>query len=1124
MSETHTSEADSNRSPEPDPAQALWRQWQEGNRPDLRVFLDGAGSLTPSQLVSVLWVDQRARWRAGEPVPAENYLRDYPALQAHVEGALELVYGEFLLREAEGKTPPLAEFVQRFPQYAVRLQNQIELHQALAMPFSPAPAETILSRPGSPPTLTVATPLAGAASHRVIGGYEILEELGHGGMGVVYKARQAGLERVVALKMIRADRLARGVEISRFRTEAEAAARLQHPNIVQIHEVGEQDGRPFFSLEFVDGPDLARHLQGKPQPAAEAAALIETLALAVHYAHEHGVVHRDLKPANILLQKLNQRDTESTEKKDRAERTKGGSSRTTDLAFSSPPSAVSSASSVSLWLTLLPKITDFGLAKLLVGATGQTEDGEILGTPSYMAPEQAKGHLQDIGPLVDVYALGAILYEALTGRPPFCGTSVLETLDLVRFTEPVPPRRLQPRCSRDLETVCLKCLHKDPRKRYASALDLAEDLRRFREGRPVQARPVGPMGRLGKWARRHPSLAALVVVSIAAVLSLLVGSGWHILVLQAAAQREHNLRGQAEENFEHSLEAVDQLLAEVADVELADVPLMEQRRRNLLRKAANFYEAFLQQRGDDPSVRRQAGRIFTRLGDIRELLNEDAEAEQAYHRAISLLEGDQLPELARAWTSLGILLKKNAARAGEAETVLRESLRLLDLQDDEARGAPEYRRDRAKTLFYLGALLDPLRGREREAEDAYRQAIGVQQELASSSGQPDDRRRLARYHNNLGRFLWIHKQLQEALNAFDEALALHRRLVTDSNEPLYRLDLARDYNNRGATRPPEAEASYLEALGILRVLTDEFPFMPRYRADLAGTQYNLARLLRTQGRLAEAEAPLRDAQRLGERLVKDPSGLPDYRHKLARTHQELGSWLDDSGRPGEAETAYRQALAALEKLVAAFPQKTAYLDDRVMTQDKLARLLLKRGKLGEPSQGAEVLLASFAAGPLATLPVLARARASFVEAGDLWERAIRETTEQKPEAKQALAAYYWHLADVRSRLGDHAATASAAEQLPQLVPAERDEYLKAAQFLGKCVLLAAGDDSLTEPQRRELEQLYGRKAVEWLRQAVAKGLLKNVTDLQGPPYEPLRRREDFQNLLKDLQEKKTIAT
>jgi WD40 repeat protein/tetratricopeptide (TPR) repeat protein len=343
-----------------------------------------------------------------------------------------------------------------------------------------------------------------AAPRIRVPGYEVLGVLGRGGMGVVYKARQIGLNRAVALKMIRAGVHAGPEELNRFRTEAEAVARLQHANIVQIYDIGEQDGLPYFSLEYVEGSNLHQELGHTPQPPVEAARLVETLARAVHAAHQRGIIHRDLKPSNILLRRKSDPQISKTHTDSRDDQ------------------SAKSAKSVDWISAFEPKVSDFGLAKQIGGDSGQTHTGEIIGTPSYMAPEQATGKTHDIGPLSDVYGLGAILYEMLTGRPPFKGATTRDTLDQVCFQEAVPPGRLQPRLPRDLETICLKCLQKEPRKRYASAQELADDLGRYLAGEPIKARPVGAWGRGWRWARRRPAIASLSATS---VLLFLLGFG-----------------------------------------------------------------------------------------------------------------------------------------------------------------------------------------------------------------------------------------------------------------------------------------------------------------------------------------------------------------------------------------------------------------------------------------------------------------------------------------------------------------------------------------------------------------------------------------------------------------------
>jgi serine/threonine-protein kinase len=348
--------------------------------------------------------------------------------------------------------------------------------------------------PHGEPTTDDVTAAASVSKPATIPGYEILTELGRGGMGVVYKARQTNVNRLVALKMILAGEHAGKIQLARFLAEAEAVAQLEHPNLVRLYEVAQHNGLPYFTMEFVAGGSLSQRLDGTPLPASDAAHLVEQLAHGMDYAHQRGIVHRDLKPGNVLLQESGVRQQESC-KKNAAD------------TMTLPPGS---------WI---PKITDFGLAKRVETGAAMTATGAVLGTPSYMAPEQAEGNTREVGPAADIYALGATLYQCLTGRPPFRGPAPLDTIRQVIWDEPVPPARLNPTVPRDLETICLKCLQKDPHKRYADAGELARDLQRFQAGEPIQARPVGRLERTVRWVRKKPATAAL----LALVASLLIG-------------------------------------------------------------------------------------------------------------------------------------------------------------------------------------------------------------------------------------------------------------------------------------------------------------------------------------------------------------------------------------------------------------------------------------------------------------------------------------------------------------------------------------------------------------------------------------------------------------------------
>jgi WD40 repeat protein len=524
--------------------------WRRGERPVIENYLAAEGPERRAMLLELAHVELELRQKAGETARAQDYFTRFPEL-ADDPGAPGLIHAEFRLRRRREPALSAEDFFHAYPGFATQLAVRLGQspprmpERALETPSAPAQIRTPARlSPGGPPAsddratsvrpvesgseATVGpgatrTPakapvgLPAVASWPSLPGYDVLGLLGRGGMGVVYRAQQHWPRRLVALKMVLGAELASPEELVRFLAEAEAVAKLQHPNIVQLYEVGHHDDRPYYTMEFVEGGSLAQKLAGTPLPPAQAARLTEALAQAIEAAHRAGVIHRDLKPSNVLLT-----------------------------------------------LDGTPKVTDFGAAKRLGQGEGLTRTGEVMGTPSYMAPEQAQCH-KDVGPGADVYGLGAILYELLTGRPPFKAATSLDTLELVRTRDPIPPSRLQPKVPRELETICLKCLSKQPPRRYASAGALAADLGLFLAGKPISARPVSPFERAFKWTLRRPAPAALLAVSVTAASAILGGAFWHHAGLAKAlaeTEQERDAARRAKENEKTARLAAQRALVE----------------------------------------------------------------------------------------------------------------------------------------------------------------------------------------------------------------------------------------------------------------------------------------------------------------------------------------------------------------------------------------------------------------------------------------------------------------------------------------------------------------------------------------------------------------------------------
>jgi serine/threonine protein kinase len=740
--------------------------------------------------------------------------------------------GDRVLPQPNVHVDRLQEKLRLLPEVFLAASEATFMHPALAVGQTPEDARTILR---SGPTalaavrplpaleqtladhLAVLAPATAAGEVGQLGPYRILRVLGSGGMGVVFEAQQAHPQRTIAVKMLLAG--LDGPYRRRFRQEMEVIARLQHPNIVHIHEVGEHEGRPYFTMEFMDGGDLAQQLAVRPLPPRAAALLIETLARAVQHAHERGFVHRDLKPSNVLL-------------------------RSDGTA----------------------KISDFGLAKSLRPADEgscclRTENGAILGTPSYMAPEQAAG--AQVGPATDIYALGALLYEALTDRPPFRAATIQETLEQVRTREPTSPSRLQPGVSRELETICLKCLQKEPGRRYGSAAELADDLGRHLRGEPIQARPVGVVEVLGKWIRRKPTLAALLIFS-AVLLATLIVSG----LLYQARLREAVERAAAEKQEAQRQRELAQKRYETSVVALRDILSREQdpsRLHKMLEDCLAFYRKVQERDDPDLMVRQDTALAFSEVASIQFQLGQTAAAEENFRQAVALLEN--LPP--------------------------------------EQRLHPTCQDRLAEDYTYL-ATLTGAAGRVEETERLYRRILAIREQFARANPEEAQwQTGLAHAELLLGAFHQGRSQWSDAETHVQRAVALYERASEMSPEAkLIQAARAGAYVRLGGLyrqtgRSDGAGALLARAEELLTPLADANPEDAQYAVSLAAACNVRADCFQEIGRFEEAWQRADRSVELVEKLLRReprmaiPRALAvDAHHKRAAACQALGRWAE----------------------------------------------------------------------------------------------------------------------------------------------------------------------------------------------------------------------------------------
>lgn len=678
-----------------------------------------------------------------------------------------------------------------------------------------------------------------------IPGYEVISEIGKGGMGRVYQARHLGLNRMDAIKMVLGTSNPR--TLTRFADEARAIAMLKHPNIAQVYDTGEVKGQPYYAMELVEAGTLTQRLDGEPIDAKQAARLVMTIARAVDYFHQQGIIHRDLKPSNILMTRQGE-----------------------------------------------PKIADFGLVKNLEGDSQQTQTGDVVGSPSYMSPEQASGMVKSIGPATDIYSLGAILYQCLTGRPPFQTSDPMQTLMAVISIDPVPVRQLIPGTPRDINTICMKCLEKQPGKRYATAGALADDLQRFLNGETILARPAGFMEKSWKWCKRRPAWAAL----IAMVVLTLVGTALGYVQLRYAYQQLDQAKRESDLQSAATRAVLDRMIMHYSE-DLAGIPQTEKIRQQGLEDARNMYERLLRNKPGDETALAQYVESCMQLASIERSLGSYEQADAVYQKALSIL--DQLVLKSQNVDHLARYLDVVQARAslchdqGQADAA-KQHLQLADsfAQRLQSEALTD---NRAKSLGdYYGTLGQNHRMAQRfsEAEAAYRNAVEYHVKAMQLARDDETHQQgLAVARNSLGIILLIQGKHLPASVEFQKALSLlphdshpnrmYKRAMINSNQAIV-YDALKKFG--------EADKAYADASAIFRQLMRDYPMMPEYRFRWCKSRVNLIRSLLPRD-FAKVPVILTEVEPVLQNLVNDYPQQKVYRDevKLLENCKEILQFL-----------------------------------------------------------------------------------------------------------------------------------------------------------------------------------------------------------------------------------------
>ena len=925
-----------------------------------------------------------------------------PSTAASTDRILAELVEDYLARLQAGEPIDPSAFAAAHPEHAEVLRPLLPALEMMADLGRSLPRGDAASpRPDDP------GPAAG-----LLGDFRLIREVGRGGMGVVYEAEQVSLGRRVALKVLPFAAALDPRQLQRFKVEAQAAAQLHHTHIVPVFSVGCERGVHYYAMQFIDGRSLAeviralRHARdpatagagpepsdptplgvspggtssGRPYFQAVARLGVQA-AESLEYAHALGIVHRDVKPANLLL------DARGT-----------------------------------LWLT------DFGLARLHADA-GLTMTGDVLGTLRYMSPEQALGRRVLVDQRADIYSLGVTLYELLTLRPAFDGRDRQELLRQIAFEEPPPPRRVDPALPRELETIVLKAMAKEPADRYATAHDLADDLRRFLEHRPIHARRPNLPERAAKWARRHTRVVVAALSMLVLAVVALATSTALIARKEAEAERQ---RDKARERLSMARRAVDDMYTQVATKWLAQQPRLEPAQREFLLKALAAYERFTREdEGDSPALRRELALALQRAGEIRLKLGEFKAAESDLRRARAaqrelvtrfLSAPEYRRDLSTTLVSLALLLQ-TTGRPAESIAAYYEAVALQRRLVEELPKDTALRRSLVRGNLDLGRVL-AIEGRADEAILLQRQSIEISRALVRDfPDEADNRLVLSRSLDCLGTELSGQGQYARALELSRESLAILDELAREfPGEPNYRLYLAGTHGNRGVRlsrvhRRREAIDASRRAVDLLAELVRDFPSRPMYRGFLTNSLNNLAEHLRLDGNHREASEVAERARHVGEALVAEYPLVPDYREMLGWVYERLGDLSAMARRFDQADASFARALAIFDKLVADDPARGGARGQVGAMYSYRVDLLTQPGRADvEPGRAVGLAEEAVARCPKSHDAWRALGRARYY-AGD-WKGALVALRKARAIDDSADCNLWLLLALTHSRLGD----------------------------------------------------------------------------------------------------------